>query len=435
MQNAIQQIFSFSFLNIKRTESFRDSVLCLCRTITLNYKFILHFAFSILHLIIVVFKPLDEVVDRLELNARVADLESLRMIHHESVDKIELTGLVFLILALTCKAAVSPIRRGGVLAPGAVIPIISSEGIALRAHTVEDRIVQAVALGGVFLGVDQIVQLVGVLFEIVELVLREQIDCKLVSTVGNGTHRLKSAVVIVILLEASEFVENELGNFGVRVAAGIEDTFALQHLRDRKSEEFHDRRADADMRDWMLRVDRAALALGMTDDEGYARDVVVSRGSLCKEAMRLKEIAVVGGVHYHRAVGHALDDLAYEVVGIGVATEIRGLLDLDRVSVLLGIALLRRPDLLMRRLALKSVPDRGVLREFVILIHARIGLGAEEGAVRLVERNDKEVILILILLHKIKSALEDPRAVGEVLGDAFKLHRLDRAGFHTLVFG
>ena len=86
----------------------------------------MHFAFSILHLIIIVFKPLNEVVDRLELDARVADLEALGVVHHETVDEIKLSGLVFLVLALTCKAAVSPIRSGGILAPGAVIPIISA---------------------------------------------------------------------------------------------------------------------------------------------------------------------------------------------------------------------------------------------------------------------------------------------------------------------
>ena len=49
MQN--WQKTSFIFLNIKGLNHFLDSVLCLYRTSKLNYRFILHFAFSILHLI------------------------------------------------------------------------------------------------------------------------------------------------------------------------------------------------------------------------------------------------------------------------------------------------------------------------------------------------------------------------------------------------
>jgi len=71
--------------------------------------------------IVIVLQPLHHLLERLELYVFVADLEALGLVHHESVYVVELAGFVFLVLTLTGEAAVSPIRCGGVLAPGAVV--------------------------------------------------------------------------------------------------------------------------------------------------------------------------------------------------------------------------------------------------------------------------------------------------------------------------
>ena len=109
-------------------------------------------------------QPLNEMIERFELYVFVADLESLGMVHNKAVDVVELAGFVFLILALTGKSAISPMRSGGVLAPRAIVPIITAEGVALFAHTVKDRIVQTVALCGVLFGIDKVVELIRIFF-------------------------------------------------------------------------------------------------------------------------------------------------------------------------------------------------------------------------------------------------------------------------------
>ena len=193
-------------------------------------------------------QPLNKMIERFELYVFVADLESLGMVHNKAVDVVELAGFVFLILALTGKSAISPMRSGGVLAPRAIVPIITAEGVALFAHSVKDRIVQAVTLGGVLLRIDEIVELVWVFFKIIEFVIGKQVDRKLVSAVSHRTHRLESAVMIVVLLEASELVEYKLGHLGIRVAAGIKNALALKNLRDGQTKEIHNGWADADVR-------------------------------------------------------------------------------------------------------------------------------------------------------------------------------------------
>ena len=227
-------------------------------------------------------QPLNEMIKRLELYVFIADLESLGVIHNEAVDEVELAGFVFLVLALTGESAVSPMRCGGILAPRAVVPIITAEGVALLAHTVKDRIVQAVALCGVLFGIDEVGQLIRIFLEIVKFIIGEKIDSKLISAVGYGAHRLESAIVIVVLLEAGELVEYKFGRLGIRVAAGIKDALALKNLRDGQTEEIHYRGTYADVRNGVLGVDRAALALGVTDDEGNARNVIIWRRTLGK---------------------------------------------------------------------------------------------------------------------------------------------------------
>ena len=197
-------------------------------------------------------QPLNKMIERFELYVFVADLKSLGMIHYKAIDKVKLAGFIFLVLTLTGESAVSPMRCGSILAPGAVVPVISAEGVALLAHTVKDRIVQAVALGGVLFGIDEIVELVRILFKIIEFVIGKQIDRKLVSAVGYCTHRLESTVVIVVLLESGELIEYKLGHLGIRVAAGIKNALALKNLRDGQTEEIHNGGADADVRNGAL---------------------------------------------------------------------------------------------------------------------------------------------------------------------------------------
>ena len=197
-------------------------------------------------------QPLNKMIERFELYVFVADLESLGMIHYKAVDVVELAGFVFLILALTGESTVSPMRSGGVLAPRAIVPIITAEGVALFAHSVKDRIVQAVAVCGVLFGIDKVVELIRIFFKIIEFVIGKKVDRKLVSAVGYGTHRLESTVVIVVLLEAGKLVEYKLGHLGIRVAAGIKNALALKNLRDGQTEEIHYRGTSADVRNGAL---------------------------------------------------------------------------------------------------------------------------------------------------------------------------------------
>ena len=68
-------------------------------------------------------QPINKMIERLELDLTVADLKALRVIHYKSVDIVKLTRLVFLVLALTGKSAVSPMGCGGVRSPGSIVPI------------------------------------------------------------------------------------------------------------------------------------------------------------------------------------------------------------------------------------------------------------------------------------------------------------------------
>ena len=149
------------------------------------------------------------------------------------------------------------------------------------------------------------------------------------------------------------------------------------------------------------RFQKEPLLIGDIVDEDS-----VERKKILDVYKRQKQITVIGGVHYHRTVRYSPDYLAYKLIDIRIASEKRRSLNFKSVTV--GVrTFFRRPHLLMLGLILKRIPYRRIFREFIVFIHTCIRLGAKEGTVRLVKRNNKHIVLVLVSFHKVKRSCEN----------------------------
>jgi len=161
----------------------------------------------------------------------------------------------------------------------------------------------------------------------------------------------------VVNLKSAEFDEEGIVGGSVCVVSGAENAAALKLRGDGKTEIFHDGGADVDVGNGLTVVDSAGKSAGHAHDKGDARHIVICGGTLGKETVTAEKIAVVGGVHNGGVGGRGVNDLAYKTVGVGVAAEIVFVFDLEFLAV--GVGLLRRPYLLVYRLALKRVVNSG----------------------------------------------------------------------------